>query len=49
MALVKKGVPHTCSKWSIHSVWKSYGFTPGQVMSIKRTARRDTEVLAQAA
>jgi len=39
MALVKRGVPHTCSKWSLHGKdWqgKSDGLTPGEVQSLKK-------------
>jgi hypothetical protein len=39
MALEKKGVPHICSKWSIHgTTWqgKEDGLTPGEVMSIRK-------------
>lgn len=41
MALVKKGVPHTVSKWSVHSKWDGQGLTPGEVQSIRKTARLD--------
>lgn len=45
MALVKRGVPHTCSKWSINGTWKGGGLTPGEVQSIRKTARRDVVTL----
>lgn len=42
MALVKKGVPHMCSKWSLHGkewLGKSDGLTPGEVQSAQKKAR----------
>ena len=39
MALVKKGVPHACSKWSIHGkAWmgKNDGLQPREVASIRK-------------
>jgi len=45
MALVKKGVPHACSKWSIHGTWKGGGLTPGEVQSVRKLARRDQVTL----
>jgi hypothetical protein len=39
MRLVKRGVPHTCSKWSIHGtdwIGKSDGMQPREVQSIKK-------------
>ena len=40
MALVKKGVPHTPSKWHALSAWKhSQHLTPGQWQSNRRLAR----------
>jgi hypothetical protein len=49
MALVKKGVPHICSKWSINGRWNGQGLTPGEVMSVRKTARRAPQVLDIAA
>lgn len=41
MRLVKKGVPHTCSKFSLHGVWKApYGLTVRDWQSAKKKARR---------
>ena len=40
MALVKRGVPHTCSKWSLHGKWNGGGFTPGEWLSARKLARR---------
>lgn len=39
MALVKRGVPHTCSKWSINGKWDGQGLTPGEVQSVRKKAR----------
>jgi hypothetical protein len=44
MALVKRGVPHICSKWSLHGrdwLGKSDGLTPGQVMGIRDRAANE--------
>lgn len=46
MALVKKGVPHTCSKWSLHGKWDGQGLTPGEVMSVRKKARREPAIVA---
>lgn len=48
MVLVKKGVPHACSKWSLHGkdwLGKSDGLTPGEVQSVRKKARRFTSKL----
>lgn len=45
MALVKKGVPHLCSKWSLHGKWNGQGLTPGEVQGIRKTARFDAVTL----
>lgn len=42
MALVKRGVPHRCSKWSVHGgdyLGKGDGLTPGEVQSARKMAR----------
>jgi hypothetical protein len=39
MRLAKKGVPHRCSKWSIHGGWyegRQHGLTPSEVQSIRK-------------
>jgi hypothetical protein len=40
MSLVKKGVPHTCSKWSLNCSWKGDGFTLGEWQAARKKARR---------
>ena len=45
MNLRRTGVPCTASKWGYMSEWKSHGFTPGQVMGIKKTARREPKIV----
>lgn len=41
MAIVKRGVKHTCSQWSLHGIRREDGLTPGEVQSVRKTARCD--------
>lgn len=34
-------VQATCSKWSLNGTWNGHGLTPGEVQSVRKTARRD--------
>jgi hypothetical protein len=43
MALVKKGVPHTCSKFSLHGQWDGQGFTVSEWQSARKLARWPTD------
>lgn len=39
MAIVKRGVKHTCSQWSLHGIRRADGLTPGEVQSVRKTTR----------
>lgn len=41
MRLRRTGVPCTASKWGWMGTWRGGGLTPGEVQSIRKTARRD--------
>jgi len=45
MRLRRQGVPCTASKWGYMSDWKGGGLTPGEVMSARKTARREAVTL----
>ena len=46
MRLIKKGVPHTPSKWGVNvGQWDGQGLTPGEVQSVRKKARR-TKIVA---
>lgn len=45
MRIRRHGVEHQASKWGYMSDWKGGGLTPGEIMSVRKKARRDAVTL----